>query len=93
MTPRTWSLLLTEGTHLWLCNDEGPQAVVPNGTRYCQHAHDPHAIPEQDLAACCLHTRLQAMQRTLDIRCCRRCSAAVRSSPDKSLRQMSLHFL
>jgi len=32
--------------------------VVPNGARHCQHAHDSHTIPEQDLTTSCLHTGL-----------------------------------
>lgn len=45
-------------SHLWLRNDEGAQAVVADGARHSQHTHDPHTVPEQDLAACSLHTRL-----------------------------------
>ena len=39
------------GADLWLRNDERSQAVVANSSRNRKHAHHPHAVPEQDLAA------------------------------------------
>ena len=48
-----------EAPRLWLGNDKGAQTVVPNGSGHCQHTHDTHAIPEQYLPSCCLHTCLQ----------------------------------
>jgi len=51
--------------HLGLRDDEWAQAVVADGTRHREHAHDPHAVPEQDLATRRLHTRLQNVERVM----------------------------
>ncbi len=54
----TFSILDDGGAHFGLRDDEGPQAVVPDGAGHCQDAHHAHAVPEQDLAARSLDTRL-----------------------------------
>ena len=70
---RTWQGRPQEeeqaSTHLWLGNNEWAQAVIPNGSGYCQHTHDTHAIPEQDLAPCCLHARLHIAMVTSQLLC------------------------
>lgn len=48
----------SRAAHLWLGDDKGAQAVVPNRTRHCQHSHDTHSVPEQDLPTRCLHPSL-----------------------------------
>lgn len=56
-----------EAPHLWLGNDKGAQTVVPDGSRHCQHTHDTHAIPEQYLAPCCLHTCLRLTDNLISV--------------------------
>ena len=49
--------------YLRLCNDEGAQVVVANGTRHGQDTHHTLSIPPHDLTASRLDSRLRFVAR------------------------------
>ena len=70
--PRQASVAMACRRHLRLRDDEGSQAVVPDGAGHRQNAHHTHAVPEQDLTARSLDTRLsERIQRSVSstLRC------------------------